>query len=465
MARSVTAPKPANLRKPRPPSKAKGGQTASYEAITETITSIPLDFPRPKTWWAMFAGALSLLGLYLLSAGMLFWKGVGVWGVNIPVNWGLDITNYIWWLGIGHAGTLISAMLLLLGQDWRNSLNRFAEAMTLFAVVCAGLYPILHLGRPWYFYWMAPYPSAMGVWPQFRSPLTWDFFAVLTYLTVSTLFWYIGILPDLASVRDRARSRTAQVIYGLAALGWRGEARHWARWRRTYRLTAAIAVPLVVSVHSEISLLLAAGPVPGWNSTVFPPYFVLGAAFSGFAVVAMLAVVLRHGLGLEALVTERHLDLLGKMTLVTGLMTGYGYAAEVFTAFYSGEPAELAVLFDRFFGVYAFAYWGAIICNFAPLQLLWFGKARRNPLALFAISLSVAVGMWFERFMLIVTSLHHQGIVSSWHDYVPSFWEWSLYAGSIGLFLTLFLLFVRFLPIISASELKSDLKATEVGHA
>ncbi len=331
--------------------------------------------------------------------------------------------------------------------------------MTLFAVVCAGLYPILHLGRPWYFYWMAPYPSAMGVWPQFRSPLTWDFFAVLTYLIVSTLFWYIGILPDLASVRDRARGRTAQVLYGLAALGWRGEARHWARWRRTYRLTAAIAVALVVSVHSEVSLLLAAGPVPGWNSTVFPPYFVLGAAFSGFAVVGMLAVVLRHGLGLQAIVTERHLDLLGKMTLVCGLMTGYGYLAEVFNALYSGEPSEMAVLYDRLFGVYAFSYWGALICNFAPLQLLWFGKLRRDPRVLFAVSLSVAVGMWFERFMLLTTALHHQGLVSSWRTYWPSFWEWSTYAGSIGLFLTLFLLFVRFLPIISASELKEE------GHA
>jgi molybdopterin-containing oxidoreductase family membrane subunit len=312
---------------------------------------------------------------------------------------------------------------------------------------------------------MAPYPSTMGVWPQFRSPLTWDFFAVLTYLIVSLLFWYIGILPDLASVRDRARSRTAQVLYGLVALGWRGEARHWARWRRTYRLTAAIAVPLVVSVHSEISLILAAGPVPGWNSTVFPPYFVLGAAFSGFAVVAMLAIVLRHGLGLQALVTERHLDMLGLMTLVCGLMTGYGYIAEVFTALYSGDPSEMAVLYDRLRGVYAFSYWGAVICNFVPLQLLWLRRIRRDPRALFAISLSVVVGMWFERFMLLTVSLHHQGLVSSWRVYWPSFWEWCTYAGSIGLFLTLFLLFVRFLPIISASELKSDLKATEQGSA
>jgi Ni/Fe-hydrogenase subunit HybB-like protein len=433
------------------------------ERQAEAITQLPLAFPRPRTWWAMFAASACLLGLYLVSAGVLFWRGVGVWGNDIPVNWGIAIANYIWWLGIGHAGTLISAMLLLLGQDWRNSLNRFAEAMTLFAVVCAGLYPILHLGRPWFFYWMAPYPSTMGVWPQFRSPLTWDFFAVLTYLTVSALFWYIGILPDLASTRDRARTRNAQVFYGLFALGWRGDAVHWARWSRTYRLIAAIAVPLVVSVHSEISLLLAAGPLHGWNSTVFPPYFVLGAAFSGFAVVSMIAVALRHWLGLEAIVTERHLDLLAKMTLVTGLMTAYGYVAEVFTALYSGEPVELDALHNRLMGPVAWSYWGALIGNFAPLQLLWFGRLRRNPTVLFLVGLSVAVGMWFERYMLLVGTLSHHGLPSSWFSYSPSFWEWSLYAGSIGLFLTLFMLFVRFLPIISASELKAE-ASPEAAH-
>lgn len=434
-----------------------------YDRITREITSIPLAYPRPRTWLALFGGALCLLGLYLVSAGVLFWKGVGVWGNNIPVNWGLAISNYIWWLGIGHAGTLISAMLLLLGQDWRNSLNRFAEAMTLFAVVCGGLYPILHLGRPWFFYWMAPYPSTMLVWPQFRSPLTWDFFAVLTYLLVSAMFWYIGILPDLASTRDRARSRGAQLFYGLIALGWRGAASHWARWRRTYRLTAAIAVPLVVSVHSEISMVFAAGPIPGWTSTVFPPYFVLGAAFSGFAVVSMIAVVLRHALGLQDLVTERHLDLLGKMTLMTGLMTGYGYVAEVFAALYSGEPTEMETMMNRLAGPVAWSYWGAIFCNFVPLQLLWSKRLRQSPPVLFAVSLLVGVGMWSERYMLLVTTLSHHGLVSSWHSFSPSFWEWSLYAGSIGLFLTLFLLFVRLLPIISASELKSEL-AEKPGH-
>jgi molybdopterin-containing oxidoreductase family membrane subunit len=459
----------ASPAKPRKPARRRGPSAEthpgeSYAEVTEAIASIPLEFPQRRNWWLLFLAALALLAVYLVSATVLFARGVGVWGVNIPINWGLDITSYIWWLGLGHAGTLISAMLLLLRQDWRNSLNRFAEAMTLFAVVCAGLYPILHLGRPWYFYWMAPYPSSMGIWPQFRSPLAWDFFAVLTYLIVSALFWYLGIIPDLASVRDRARRRSAQVAYGLFALGWRGAASHWARWRRTYRLIAAIAVPLVVSVHSEISLLLAAAPVPGWNSTVFPPYFVLGAAFSGFAVVSMLAVTLRHGLNLQSLVTEEHLDLLGKLTLASGLMTGYGYLAEVFSALYSGEPAELAVLHYRLFGAGALSYWGAVVCNFVPLQALWLGRVRRSPVLLFAVGLSVAVGMWLERYMLVVSSLAHGFTPSSWLPYRPSGWEWSLFAGSLGLFLTAFLLFVRFLPIISASELKSGIKASEPGH-
>jgi molybdopterin-containing oxidoreductase family membrane subunit len=301
---------------------------------------------------------------------------------------------------------------------------------------------------------MAPYPSALGVWPQFRSPLTWDFFAVLTYLMVSVLFWYIGVIPDLASVRDRAKRPGAQIFYGLFALGWRGASRHWARWRKAYRLTAAIAVPLVVSVHSEVSLLFAAGPIPGWNSTVFPPYFVLGAAFSGFAVVAMIAVVLRRAFRLERLVTETHLDHLGLLILVTGLMTAYGYVAEVFTALYSGEPQELGTLHDRLAGRYAWSYWGAVVLNFLPIQLMWRKRLRRNPVVLFAVGLSVGVGMWMERYMLLVTSLYRDYLVSSWGPYHASVWEWTLYIGSIGLFLTPFLLFVRYLPMISAFEVE-----------
>lgn len=435
--------RPANLR------------TSRYHRITGEVVSIPSHFPAPRTWAVMFAGSLLLLGLLVVSLAVLFAKGPGVWGNNIPVGWGFPISNYIWWIGIGHAGTLISAMLLLLQENWRNSLNRFAEAMTLFAVTCGGLYPILHLGRPWLFYWMAPYPNTMGVWPQFRSPLTWDFFAVLTYLIVSLLFWYIGIIPDLASARDRAKKRRWQVFFGLFALGWRGAGRHWLRWRQAYVLTAAIAVPLVVSVHSQIAMLFAAGPIPGWNSTVFPPYFVLGAAFSGFAVVTMLAVIVRSLLGLKDLITAFHLDMLGRMTLATGLMTAYGYAAEAFTAAYAGGY-ELQTLHDRFFGPYAWSFWGALAFNFVPLQLLWWRRFRVAPVAAFFVGLSVAVGMWLERYMLLVTSLYRDWLESSVHPFRATFWDWALYLGFIGLFLTAFLLFVRLLPVMSAFEIKEE---------
>ena len=433
-----------------------------YGAITREVVSIPPHFPARRTWWMLFLFSLLLLVLLVVSLAFLFLRGPGIWGNNIPVGWGFPISNYVWWLGIGHAGTLISAMLLLLGQSWRNTLNRFAEAMTLFAVTCGALYPIFHLGRPWFFYWMAPYPNVMDIWPQFRSPLTWDFFAVLTYLIVSILFWYIGIIPDLATARDRARKRRWQVFFGLFALGWRGSASHWARWRQAYRLIAAIAVPLVVSVHSEISLLFAAGPIPGWNSPVFPPYFVLGAAFSGFAVVSMIAVGLRSMLGLKDLVTPWHLDMLGRLMLATGFMTAYGYVAEAFTSAYAGGP-EFETLLDRVSGPYAWSYWGAIIFNFIPLQFLWLKGVRRSPLPLFAIGLCVAIGMWLERYMLLVTSLYRDWLESSVGYYHATFWDWALYAGLIGLFLALFLLFVRFLPVISAFEVKAE-KAEEARH-
>lgn len=431
---------------------AKASRTAD-RAVTDEVVRIPLAFPATRGWRLCFAFACALLGLWCIAVARLFTLGVGIWGIDIPVNWGLAIINYIWFLGIGHAGTLISAMLLLLNQNWRNALNRFAEAMTLCAVICAGLYPILHLGRPWLFYWMAPYPNTMDLWPQFKSPLAWDFFAVLTYLTVSALFWFIGILPDFASARDRATSRGWQIFFGLLALGWRGSARHWERWRQVYFLTAAIAVPLVVSVHSEISLLLASGPVHGWNSSVFPPYFVLGAAFSGFAVVAIIAVLLRHALGVENLVTERHLDLLGRMLLLTGMLTAYGYFAEIFDALYAGGEDQ-ATLVDRVSGAYAWSYWGAVLLNFVPIQLLWWRRCRVSPWALALIGLSVAIGMWMERYMLLVTSMYRDWLVSSQGSYAPSFWEWALFAGMGGVFLVPFLLFARFLPVISVSETK-----------
>src|ERR1043166_7708387 len=315
------------------------GQT--YADVTDQLASIPLHFPSRRRWLIALLLSSLLLGLLFIASTILFTTGIGIWGLNIPVNWAFAIHNYVWWLGIGHAGTLISALLLLLGREWRNSLNRFAETMTLFAVVCAGIYPILHLGRPWFFYWMFPYPATMGVWPQFRSPLEWDIWAVLTYLTVSLAFWYTGLIPDLAAARDRARSRGWAIFFGITALGWRGSAAHWSRWSQAYRLTAGLAVPLVVSVHSEVSLLFAAGQIPGGASTDFPPYFVLGAAFSGFAMVAMIGISIRALFNLQNLVTDDHLDILGKVLLATGLMTAYGYVFEVFDALYAGNVHEL----------------------------------------------------------------------------------------------------------------------------
>jgi Ni/Fe-hydrogenase subunit HybB-like protein len=429
----------------------------SYGDVTDQLASIPLHFPARRRWLTALLIASLLFGLLCVSAIVLFTQGVGIWGLNIPVNWAFAIHNYVWWLGIGHAGTLISALLLLLGRDWRNSLNRFAETMTLFAVVCAGIYPILHLGRPWFFYWMFPYPATMKVWPQFRSPLEWDIWAVLTYLTVSVVFWYIGLVPDLAAARDRAQRRCWQVFFGILSLGWRGSAIHWMRWNQCYRLLAALAVPLVVSVHSEVSLLFAAGTIPGWHSTIFPPYFVLGAAFSGFAVVSIIAITLRALFRLENLVTEQHLDILGKVLLATGLMTAYGYVFEVFDALYSGDPHEIKELTYRLFGPHGWIYWGAVVFNFVLLQPLWWRPVRRSTWALFAISLSVAIGMWLERDMILVTSLSHDFLVSSWRDYRPTFWDWATFAGTLGLFLMPFLLIIRLLPVISIFETKEIL--------
>jgi molybdopterin-containing oxidoreductase family membrane subunit len=439
----------------------------TYADVTDQLAGIPLHFPTRRIWLIALGASSALLGLLFISATVLFTQGVGVWGLNIPVNWAFAIHNYVWWLGIGHAGTLISALLLLLGREWRNSLNRFAETMTLFAVVCAGMYPILHLGRPWFFYWMFPYPATMDVWPQFRSPLEWDIWAVLTYLTVSLVFWYIGLVPDLAAARDRARRRGWQIFFGVLSLGWRGSAKHWSRWSQTYRLMAGLAVPLVVSVHSEVSLLFAAGQIPGWHSTIFPPYFVLGAAFSGFAVVAMIAIALRSLFSLHNLVTDDHLDVLGKVLLACGLMTAYGYVFEVFDALYSSEPHELQTLQDRFFGEYWWTYWGAVTFNFVVLQPLWWRAVRRSAWMLFAISTSVAVGMWLERYMILVTSLYRDFLVSSWGVYHPTFWDWATYAGTIGLFFVPFLLLIRLLPVISIFETKEVLheEKKELGHA
>lgn len=429
----------------------------TLETLTARVAAPPLRFPHPRAWTLAFAVASLLLASFVVSVAVLLLDGVGVWGENIPVDWAFDILAYTWWVGIAHAGTLISALLLLLGQEWRNSLNRMAEAMTVFAVFCAGLYPILHLGRPWFAYWMIPYPSTLGAYPQFRSPLGWDMWAVLTYLTVSILFFYVGLIPDLATMRDKATSPRARTVYGVAALGWRGSAMHWVRWRRLYRLMAMIAVPLVVSVSSEVSLLLAAGPIPGWHSTIFPVYFVIGAVFSGFSLIAMIAVVARKLLDVERLITDAHLDYLSRLLLVAGLMTAYCYLFEAFDQLWSGDRFERQAFADRVDGPYAWSYWAALVLNFVPLQGLWWRRVRTSHAGLFAIGLAGLAGMWVERFMLLVTGLYRHYLPSLEGRFSPTVWDWGLFVGTIGVFLVPLLLFLRFLPAIAMSEEKEVL--------
>ncbi len=434
----------------------------TFGGVTDKIASIVLIKKTPFGWYLAFAASFSLLMLLLASVGYLFMKGVGIWGVNIPVGWGFAIVNFVWWIGIGHAGTLISAILLLLRQSWRNSINRFAEAMTLFAVSCAGLYPILHLGRPWLAYWLFPYPNTMTVWPQFRSPLIWDVFAVSTYATVSLLFWYVGLIPDLATLRDRAKDRAPRFIYGMLAMGWRGSAMHWHRYETASLLLAGLATPLVVSVHTIVSFDFAVSIVPGWHATIFPPYFVAGAIYSGFAMVMTLAIPLRHIYGLEDFITLRHLQNMAKIMLATGLIVGYGYMIETFMAWYSADTYEQFMIHNRMTGPYWPFYWTLIACNIVTPQILWFKKIRTNVPALFVISLIVNVGMWLERFVIVVTSLHRDFLPSSWGMYRPTFWDWSTYIGTFGLFLSLLFLFIRVLPMISIFEMRTILPQSEV---
>ncbi len=429
------------------------GHTLS--TVTDKIAAITLT---PGSHWGWVFGLCVSFLLVLVLIGSicyLFLRGVGIWGINIPVAWGFAIINFVWWIGIGHAGTLISAILLLLRQEWRTSINRFAEAMTLFAVCCAGLFPILHLGRPWLFYWLFPYPNTMGVWPQFRSPLMWDVFAVSTYGIVSLLFWYVGLVPDMATLRDRATNKPAQIIYGFLAMGWRGSARHWVRYEMAYLLLAGIATPLVISVHTVVSFDFSVAQLPGWHSTIFPPYFVAGAIYSGFAMVLTLAIPIRKFYKLEDFVTMRHLNNMAKIMLATGMIVTYGYAMETFIAFYSGNEFERFVLVNRMIGPYAPVYWMLILCNCTIPQLLWFRKVRGNVAALFVIALVVNIGMWLERFVIVVTSLHRDFLPSSWGMYMPTFWDISTFVGTIGLFLFLMFLFIRFLPVISIAEMRT----------
>ncbi len=431
----------------------------TYASVTDKISSIVLRRGTPRGWYFGFAIAFALLMLLTYAIFWLFTIGVGIWGINIPVGWGFAIVNFVWWIGIGHAGTLISAILLLLRQRWRTSINRFAEAMTLFAVACAGTFPLLHMGRPWLAYWLAPYPNTMWLWPQFRSPLVWDMFAVSTYATVSLMFWFVGMIPDLATLRDRAKKRGAKVIYGFLAMGWRGSAVHWHRYETACLLLAGLATPLVVSVHTVVSFDFAVAIVPGWHSTIFPPYFVAGAIYSGFAMVMTLAIPIRKFYGLEDFITMRHLENMAKVMLATGLIVAYGYMMETFGAFYSGGFDKFMIQ-NRMMGPYAFWYWVLITCNIVIPQLMWFKKIRMNVAILFAISLVVNIGMWLERFIIVITSLHRDFMPSAWGMYYPTRWDWATFAGSIGLFLTLLFLFVRFLPIISISEMRGLVPST-----
>ena len=431
----------------------------TYGSVTDKISSIVLT-RQPKSWWVGFGVGFALLMVFFYATTYLLATGIGIWGTNIPVGWAFPIVNFVWWIGIGHAGTLISAILLLLKQEWRTSINRFAEAMTLFAVSCAGLFPLLHLGRPWVFYWLFPYPNTMDLWPQFRSPLVWDVFAVSTYATVSLLFWYAGLVPDMATLRDRAKNRFAAIIYGMMAMGWRNSAKHWHRYQMAYLLLAGLATPLVLSVHSIVGMDFAVAIVPGWHSTIFPPYFVAGAIFSGFAMVVTLSIPLRWIYGLEDFVTLKHLDNMAKIMLATGSMVGYGYFCEAFYAYYSGSEFERYITVDRALGGYAWSYWAIVFCNALTPQIFWFRAVRRNVIALFIISLITQTGMWLERFVIVITSLHRDFLPSAWHMYYPTIWDFAELFGSIGLFLTLFFLFIRFLPMISIFELREMVSDT-----
>jgi len=434
----------------------------TFGSVTDKISSIVLTRPTTRGWYLGFGIAFLLVMVLMYCLTILFVRGVGVFGINIPVGWGFDIINFVWWIGIGHAGTLISAILLLLRQTWRQSINRFAEAMTLFAVACAGLFPLIHMGRPWLFYWLIPYPNTMGIWPQFRSPLVWDVFAVSTYLTVSLMFWFVGLIPDLATLRDRAKNRASQIIYGMLAMGWRGSAKHWHRYDTAYLLLAGLSTPLVVSVHTVVSFDFAVGIIPGWHTTIFPPYFVAGAIFSGFAMVLTLAIPIRAVYGLQDFITMRHLQNMAKIILATGLIVAYGYMCETFTAWYSGSKYEGFMILNRMRGPYAPFYWLLIFCNVIVPQTLWSPRVRNNVVALFIIALIVNVGMWLERFIIIVTSLHRDFLPSSWGMYYPSRYDIGTYVGTIGLFLALLFLFIRVLPMISIFELRTILPEAEV---
>jgi molybdopterin-containing oxidoreductase family membrane subunit len=438
------------------------GPGHTFGSVTDKISSIVLGRRPPMGWYVGFGISFIFLMVLLFSLSCVASIGVGLFGINVPVGWGFDIINFVWWIGIGHAGTLISAILLLLRQEWRTSINRFAEAMTIFAVSCAGIYPLFHMGRVWLAYWMLPYPNVMGLWPQFRSPLVWDVFAVSTYATVSLMFWFVGLIPDFATLRDRARKIVPQKIYGILAMGWRGSAAHWHRYEVAYLLLAGLSTPLVLSVHTVVSFDFAAGIIPGWHATIFPPYFVAGAIYAGFAMVLILAIPLRVVYRLEDFITTRHLQNMAKIMLATGLIVCYGYLMEAFFAWYSGNTYEKYMLLNRVTGPYAPMYWALLFCNGLAIQTLWFSKVRSSPAWLFAIAIIVSIGMWLERYVIIVVSLSRDFLPSSWGVYRGSLFDWSTFLGTLGLFASLLFLFVRFLPMISIFEMRTILPEAEI---
>jgi molybdopterin-containing oxidoreductase family membrane subunit len=426
----------------------------SYSTLTDLISRAVLSPRPPLVWFAVVGISFIFVNIFLMAVTWLILRGIGIWGNNIPVAWSWDIVNFVWWIGIGHAGTLISAILLLFRQQWRNSINRFAEAMTIFAVVCAGMYPLLHTGRPWVDYWLFPYPNVLGMWPQLRSPLCWDVFAVSTYFTISLLFWFLGLVPDIATLRDRSTHPFAKWAYGLAGLGWTGSAKHWFRYEQAYNVLAGLSAPLVLSVHTIVSFDFAVGIVPGWHTTIFPPYFVAGAVFAGFAMVLNFGLPLRKLFGYEDFITEKHIDWMCKIMLATGLIVFYGYILEMFYGWYSGNVYELALFWNRLAGPYKWYYYALIICNGIVPQALWSPRIRRHHLSIWIISAIIGLGMWLERFVIIPVSLTRDFLPSSWGYYSPTFWDWSLFLGTMGLFTFLLFLFIKFLPMINIFEMR-----------
>ena len=431
--------------------------------ISDRISGI-VEGKTPKWWWIAISISFPTMLMLFVVLAYLISTGVGIYGNNQPVMWGWPIVNFVWWIGIGHAGTLISAILFLLRQRWRTAINRAAEAMTIFAVMCAGIFPLIHIGRQWLGWWLFPIPNANSIWPQFRSPLMWDVFAVSTYFTVSVLFWYVGLIPDLAVMRDRAKSKVRKFLYGLFALGWTGSNRHWSNYEKAYLLLAGLSTPLVLSVHSIISLDFAVSQLPGWHTTIFPPYFVAGAVFSGFGMVLTLVIPLRRLCKLEEVITVRHVELICKVTLGISAIVGYAYGMEVFIAWYGGNPYEKFAFWNRAFGPYWWGYWTMIICNVAVPQFFWFKKIRTNMIVVWVLSIFVNVGMWFERFEIVITSLSREFLPSNWGYFVPTIWDVLTYIGTFGLFFTMFLLFLRFLPLVAISEVKGVTPQADPHH-